>query len=147
MSEPAADPRERTILLMAIGTLFLIVVMAGVSVMTLLTILFPPPIPEGAAPGPTGADAAATADPNGGSGDTVSSGATQDEGMQGEGTQGEGTQGEAAPSGAAESSAAPREPGSANEAPEVPIGSVSSNADPRLSAPGGLADSNSAPRL
>lgn len=137
MSEPAADPRERTILLMAIGTLFLIVVMAGVSVMTLLTILFPPPIPEGAAPGPAGADAAAPVDPAGASGAAV----------QQDGTQSEGTQGEAAPSGAAQPSAAPREQGPANETPTVPSGPVSSSVAPSLSAPEGSADSNLDPRL
>lgn len=132
MSEPAADPRERTILLMAIGTLFLIVVMAGVSVMTLLTILFPPPIPEGAAPGPKGANAATPAEPVGGSGEAGSKGA-----MQGGATQGAGTPSESAP----------RDRGAANEAPMVPSGPVPSSAVPSTSTPEGSVDSNSDPRL
>lgn len=137
MSEPAADPRERTILLMAIGTLFLIVVMAGVSVMTLLTILFPPPIPEGAAPGPKGANAATPAEPVGGSGEAGSKGAMQGGAMQGGATQGAGTPSESAP----------RDRGAANEAPMVPSGPVPSSAVPSTSTPEGSVDSNSDPRL
>ncbi|HAN97187.1 MAG TPA: hypothetical protein DCQ98_07045 [Planctomycetaceae bacterium] len=41
--------QERSLLIMALGTLGLVVIMAGVSVVTLLAILFPPPIPEGGA--------------------------------------------------------------------------------------------------
>ncbi len=44
--EPLSS-QERSLLIMAIGTLGLVLVMAGVSVVTLLAILFPPPIPAG----------------------------------------------------------------------------------------------------
>lgn len=45
--QPAAqEPKEGPILIMALGTLFLAFVMACVSVVVLLAILYPPPMPK-----------------------------------------------------------------------------------------------------